>query len=327
LTFSRVALQAPVRLTLEEAKSRAQKASPAILAARLGVEEKTFHKRSVISQFFPKVNGIFTYLHYSQPLGTILTGPRGNPIQIAIMDQDQVIAGVTATEPITPLFALWMLLDISRADENIARAKVEEAPAETDLQVEKLFLSLLIAERELDAAKAAMTGTPRNIEEHRARMDALKKNYALDAKVAELTEQLDGMTGHPPSTPLELVAPTSPLPAKPTLDEALARALQHHGELREADETVAKAEAATRLSKLEFGPEVAAVGGWAYQRVLPVVPNNFGFVGVVGSWTLLDFGKTYHELREREAQRSQARLGQRVARAKLEGEVPGASRD
>jgi outer membrane protein TolC len=49
---------------------------------------------------------------------------------------------------------------------------------------------------------------------------------------------------------------------------------------------------------------VAAVSGYLFQNTIPAVPSNFGYGGIVASYTLFDFGK-----REREVKEARARLG------------------
>ena len=318
---------APLRLTLEEATARALQLSPAVAIAKLAVEEKRFSARAVVSQFFPKVSGTASYLHFSRALGTTLTGPRGAPISIAFLDQDQVIATAIATQPLTPLFSLWMLLDAAHADEQIARAQVEAAGSEAVYDVERAFWALLIAQRQHaqpvdEPPPAAATSA----DERQRRRERLKQRLELESQLDELTAQLDQLIGEPATTTLVLIAPTTTPPPVPSFDESFARLQQSCPALREANETIRKAQAATRVAAMELGPEVAAIGGWAYQHAIPLVPDNFGFVGVQASWTLLDFGKAYHELRARQAQLMQARLARRVAGALVEGELRKALR-
>ena len=53
----------------------------------------------------------------------------------------------------------------------------------------------------------------------------------------------------------------------------------------EAEQTAAKAHAAAKLSKLEYVPGVAVMGGWLHQHALndTVLPENFAYVSVVAT--------------------------------------------
>src|SRR5262249_20423593 len=100
-------------------------------------------------------------------------------------------------------------LDISNADERIAQSLVEKAKLDADYQVERAFLSLLIATNQRNAL-----GSP-----PLDRFDLLRKQIALDAEIDELTMNLDMIIGSP-GAKLELAPPELPPPPKPpTFDE------------------------------------------------------------------------------------------------------------
>jgi outer membrane protein TolC len=60
------------------------------------------------------------------------------------------------------------------------------------------------------------------------------------------------------------------------------------------------------------------LGGYAYQNdVLPLLPADFSFIGVTGTYTLFDFGKREHTIKESNAQVSAAELAVEAAKAKV----------
>ena len=71
-------------------------------------------------------------------------------------------------------------------------------------------------------------------------------------------------------------------------------------DLREAAANIAKAEAATCAARLDFVPSIAAIGGYTNQTGASYIQQNFGYVGVVGSYTFVDWGKRKNVIRERE---------------------------
>ena len=119
----------------------------------------------------------------------------------------------------------------------------------------------------------------------------------------ELTAWLNHLMGWPEDTELDLVLP-DPLVENISLEEVGDKAAAGNPEVFEAEQTVVKARAATVLSKLEYVPTVAAVSGYLFQNVIPLVPSNFGYGGVMASYNLFDFGK-----RERAVKEARARLG------------------
>jgi outer membrane protein TolC len=84
----------------------------------------------------------------------------------------------------------------------------------------------------------------------------------------------------------------------------------------EAEQTVVKARAASRISKLAYVPTVAAVGGYLFQNAIPALNSSFGYGGVMASYTLFDFGKREHAVREAHAQLEMAELALQMTKAK-----------
>jgi outer membrane protein TolC len=91
--------------------------------------------------------------------------------------------------------------------------------------------------------------------------------------------------------------------------------------LVEAEETVVKARAAAKISKMAYFPVVAAVSGYAFQNIIPAVNSNFGYGGVMASYTLFDFGKREHAVKEARAQLGMAETALQLTKAKLASDV------
>jgi len=75
------------------------------------------------------------------------------------------------------------------------------------------------------------------------------------------------------------------------------------------------------LSKLEYVPTVAAVGGFMFQNAIPLVPSSFGYGGVMVSYNLFDFGKRERAVKEARAQMEMAELELQMIKAKIAGNV------
>jgi outer membrane protein TolC len=81
-----------------------------------------------------------------------------------------------------------------------------------------------------------------------------------------------------------------------SLKEASDKAMAANPEVVEAESNVAKAHAAFRLSKLDYVPDVAVMGGYAYNDSAAPAPD-FSFIGIMGSYTLFAFGNREHTSR------------------------------
>jgi outer membrane protein TolC len=309
-------------ITLDDAQQRAQvAAAPLMRLGELQVEAARQHRLGVKSLYFPSITTQADYLHLSENPGEIFTVQRplagtvlSLPVQAVFQDQNAV--NVVVTQPITQLFGVRQLVKIARADENIARAKAGMPVAEIAEQVEKNFFDLLIAQRELAAASAEAKHV-------RASLVADTSRTIAADKVAMLTASLNGLLGFPLETRLELVAPT-PLVENLTLKNALQIAQATPSlEVIEAEQTSVKAHSAARLAKLEYGPGIAIMGGYLHQHALSgtVLPEDFAYVGVVGTYTLFDSFKREHSVKETSAQAKAADLGVQLAKDKAAAAV------
>src|SRR6202041_653540 len=148
----------PRRITLEEAQEQAAAANPMAHLAQLQVEAARQHRLGTESDYFPKISSTLTNFHFNKFMGeefAVERPVRGGTItaQIPLAGKDQTLIAVTAAQPITPLFKLREVVNIARADERTAMAKAG-MPVETASNVEKGYYGLLVAQRELEVAKA-----------------------------------------------------------------------------------------------------------------------------------------------------------------------------
>src|SRR5262249_31957504 len=151
-------------------------------------------------------------------------------------------------------------------------------------------------------------------------IDASKAAATAAANVKELTVSLNRLMGWPDDTELALVVP-DPLVENISLQEVSDKSPAANAALVEAEETVVKARAAAKISKMAYFPEVAAVAGYMFQNVLPAVNSNFGYGGVMASYTLFDFGKREHAVKEARAQVGMAETALQLTKAKLAADV------
>jgi hypothetical protein len=151
-------------------------------------------------------------------------------------------------------------------------------------------------------------------------MEARKAVDSAAGRVRELTASLNQIMGWPDDTELELVVP-DPLVENISLQEVADKSTAANPALVEAEQTVVKARAASSLSKMAYFPVVAAVGGYAFQNLLPAVNSNFGYGGVMASYTLFDFGKREHAVKEARAQLGMAETALQLTKAKMAADV------
>jgi outer membrane protein TolC len=136
-----------------------------------------------------------------------------------------------------------------------------------------------------------------------------------------LTASFNDLLGLPAETRLELVPP-DPLVENLSLSEATTNATNGSAEVVEAEQTAIKAHAGSKLAKMEYFPSIAITGGYTHQNVInTVLPENFGYIGVIGTYTLFNFGKRERGVKEARAQAEAADLGVQLTKAKVAGAV------
>jgi outer membrane protein TolC len=200
--------------------------------------------------------------------------------------------------------------------------------------VENNYYELLVAERQLAIAKANVesfqskqllatnAAGPGELPGHQEeQIETGKALVMADSKVKELMVSLNSLLGFPEETELELVPPVMQF-EEISLREATDNAMAANPEVVEAEQTVVKARAASKLSKLDYVPDFELLGGYVYQdNMLPPLPRDFSFIGVMGSYNLFDFGKREHTVKERSAQLSAAELALQLTKAKVAANV------
>jgi hypothetical protein len=322
-------------LTLEEAQQAAAGAgNPLVRLGQLSVEVAKQHRQGVQALYYPNVSTALLNFHLNKQTGQVLSLPRlGAAIPVNTFHKDSTTFNVTVAQPLTPLLSIRQLVKIARADENIAKAKAGMPVAETAMKVEKTFFELLVAQRELTSAAAearivqtkwltASNSRPTISTEQTTEMLAAEKSVLLStSKVNELTGSLNQMIGLPEGTKLELVTP-EPFAENISLNEATVKAAANP-EVIEAEQTAIKAHAGLTLTKLQYVPTVAVVGGYANQNMVSnaILPKDFSYVGIVATFTVFDGFKREHGVKEVRAQAEMADLAVQLTKAKVAATV------
>jgi outer membrane protein TolC len=326
-------------ITLEQAQQVASQADTLMARlAQLDVEAARQVRLATRADYFPKIGTIFHNLHFNKFMGPeFALRPRalgGATIGIPLIGQDQTFVAFNAIQPITPLFKVREAVAIAQAEEDIARAKTATAGGTIASAVEKNYFDLLVARHEVAFAEAiaraagagrlVASATLAAVSVERAGVETREAGNALGASLArvrELTASLNEVLGWPKETPLDL-EPPAPLGERLSLEEAVSTALRANTEVIEAEQNVRKAEAASTLSRLDYVPDVAVIGGYAIQvDVIPALPRDFTYIGVTGSYNIFDFGKREHSVKARSAQLQMARTALELTRAKVAGAV------
>jgi outer membrane protein TolC len=327
-------------ITLDDAQAQAA-ASAMKNLARLGIDAAKYHRQAVQADYFPKLEASFLNLHFNKLMGQQIQLFRRDA-EVTLFGKDETAVALTVIQPVTQLLQIRQAVNVARADEEIAKAKAAGMTSQIAMNVEHAYFALLIAQRQQTVAEtkvkmlesgsqlASTIAMPAgNMMEHKtALLEASKELATADNEVTELTHSLNALIGFAPDTKLVLLPP-EPVTETVSLPQATQQAVANSPEVVEAKETVVKAKAASRLAKLEYVPAVTIVGGYINQPqpVLPLLPQDFSFIGFTATYTIFDFGKRERTVSERNTQVSMAEANVALVQAKVAAGVQKAFMD
>jgi outer membrane protein TolC len=295
-----------MRLTLAEAHQLALRNNKSLSLARLNVEEKGYAANAARKDYFPKVIGTDTYFRFSDDLGSVVTFRRGalgilppgsRIINAVVLNENSNLATVMVAQPITKLIAVNAAVQLARAEQNAAQAQLDKGARDLLSGVTQAYYGLSGAQRiqgalELQARMLEQFVQAKPVPELRIGLVETRQGLVqVRGQVEDLTHTLNDLLNLPPGSVLELVDPVpAELPVRGS-EDAAQLALACNPEVRAAQQDIAKAEAAMKIARMAYLPDITVMGGYANQTVADYIQPNVGFVGVVGSYTFFEWGK------------------------------------
>jgi outer membrane protein TolC len=302
------------RLTLEEARQLALGSNKALALARLNVEEKGHAADAAMKDYFPKLIGSSTYFNFNQNLGSVVSVERGKlgvlapgavTREVSVLNRNSSLSTILVAQPLTKLIAVNAATQIARADENAARAQLDKGTRDLLSGIAQAYYGLAGLRRiqtalglQIQVLEQAVAAKPAP-ELRVALLEARQGLVQVRGQAQDLNDQLADLLDLPPCTILELVDPVpANLPVK-CADEAARIAVSSSPEVREAEQNVTKAEAALKVARMAYLPDINVIGGFANQTTASYIQPDVGYVGVTGSWTLFEWGKKRDLTRQR----------------------------
>ena len=319
------------RLTMTEAVDLALKQNRMVKIARLQVEEDQQKKTGAKSLYFPTLKNESNLLHISELQNIILpTGSFGQipgagpfPTRDLAIDQGKLTfltSGTSLAQPLTQLLRIKQENKIAQAEVATSQSEVRKAELEVTLKVHEMYYTLLVAELNRRAAEQELgyaevdlqessddvkNGSALRVAEVGSRARLLESKHSLltvELQIADLNSQFNDLLGLPLDTKLEVEPAVKTDVVLPGKDECVRMAWAGNPEIRSAEETVRKADAAVGAARTKFIPDITAFARYSYQNGVPFLVHNFGTVGVNLTYDLFDFGRRRAEVRQQEAQ-------------------------
>jgi outer membrane protein len=282
-----------VRLTLEEAVSRAVATNEQVEAARAQRQLAGAQITQARSGALPQISGgvvynrtlasIFDNISFGPPPEPGNGGDTPNPLAgLPFGQRNTWSASLQVAQPLYTGGRVGTALAIARNVRSVADLQIEEAEDDVALQVRSAYFQTVLAEEFIGITREAYSladavlqqvelfrrqGTASEFDVLRARVERDNLEPAIieaqnARRLAELN--LKRLINLPAEQPIQPVTPLTPEVAdidRAALREAVAR----RPALRALDETVAARQGAVRIARADRLPSLAMAGNFAYQ--------------------------------------------------------------
>jgi outer membrane protein len=313
--------QDPIRLTLEEAQARAQRASHRLaeLRAREAAAGAMVDVRAAADRPQVALQAGYTRTNHVTPF--LVPGPAGALPRVLYPDvPDNWRTRIDLQWPIYTAGRTDALERAARADASAVAADASAARADLRLEVARAFWALVTARSSVDVLQRALERAEAHARDVRERLNAglvpPNEVASAEAQVArqrmlaiEARNQRDvasadlaRLIGETVVTPIEAAATLEGAPGVLSAFEGLvADARTHRDDRRALEQRIAAADERRSAAAAGSLPTVAVVGGFDYARPNPrIFPRADRWedswdIGVNVSWPLWDGGRTKAE--------------------------------
>jgi outer membrane protein TolC len=293
-------------LTFEQAKQSALAHNSELVVGRLNLQEKVLATSAAKRDYLPKFVANVAYLRFTDNLGKVLTVKTGRlgllppgtvPLEAAVLNQNTSVTALSVVQPITKLILVNAAVRIATADALIAQAQLDKGTRELLSGVAAAFYGLSGAQR-IETALSAQSNYLGTLvaanpkpDFRIAQIQAEQALVEVRSQIADVTEQLNALIGFPAGSILVLVDPLPPAPSVSSADEAAAVAVSQNPQILEAMAGVQKARGAMTVAMADYLPDINVFGSYFNQTAANYIQPNFGAFGVIGSWTIFEWGK------------------------------------
>ncbi len=312
--------QDPIRLTLEEAQARAQRASHRLaeLRAREAAAGAMVDVRAAADR--PQVALQAGYTRTNHVTEFVVPGPGGAPPRVLYPDvPDNWRTRIDLQWPIY-IAGTDALERAARADASAVASEASAARADLRLEVARAFWALVTARSSVGVLERALERSEAHARDVRERLNAglvpPNEVASAEAQVArqrmlaiEARNQRDvasadlaRLIGEAVVIPIEAAATLEGAPGVPSAFEGLVvDARTHRDDRRALEQRIAAADERRSAAAAGSLPTVAVVGGFDYARPNPrIFPradrwDDSWDIGVNVSWPLWDGGRTKAE--------------------------------
>jgi outer membrane protein TolC len=334
-----------VRMSVDEAVSRAQSESEELAIVRAQIDQAEAQVTQVTAQVLPQIS---TNLTYNRAIKTIFDDiggpapaePDTSTDGFADLFKDlpfgrpnNYIATIQASQLLWAGGTVGAAREVARRFTSASRAQLEETSDDLTLQVRSAYLDAVLAEHlhqiAIDSREVAeahlqqvesfyQAGTTSEFELLRARVDRGNREPAVvqaenSVEIALLS--LKRLINIPANQPLQLTTEFEPVTGIEVDQDELARLMHERPALQAAEDVIAMRERAVSIYRGQFFPTVRLIGNMGFQAFPEsVAPPGFDqwredwSVSVSVSWNPFDGFRRRGLIGEAQAQLRQAHV-------------------
>jgi outer membrane protein len=318
--------QEPRRMRLDECVDLALRNNVEVQSAAEDVSASEAQRSGSRGQIGPRIR-VDGYAHYWDSPYNIPFGAAAFPVR----DQFEWNATVSATQPITGLFAIFDAYKIRNLGVDIANIRREVARRDTAYRVVESYYHLVQGERLVEVAATSVEQLQAQLKQSNSfhnngvvsQDDVLRAQLAvanaqqrliqMRSRVSLEQARLAVLIGQPDASvdaqPVALGPDEQPQRDAVTLDQAQKTAESQRIELVEVDKRLEQADKEVKVAYLKLAPQVSVVGAYIHNEGSQFVQTNSAYIGAQATWDVWDWGTTTSGIGEAKARARQAALG------------------
>jgi outer membrane protein TolC len=255
------------------------------------------------------------------------TGPiPGSSTDLHTPARPIAIASVTATQPLTQLIRIHLLVAEQRLKVDAAQLSLDEREQQLTDDVRQSYYRVLQSQIQYESQLSMVKYleelqqlTDRRFSQQAAleadrltvKAEVAKATYQLttiEDRLADSKEALNHLLGRSMQTEFSAEPVPAPLPEQEDLAAARVAALEHRPEIKLAANRMRQAELATKSEKTHYIPDVAIQASYLSPANINFLPQNVGAVGALLTWQPWDWGEKRHKVRQAALAEQQAGL-------------------
>ena len=324
-------------LTLDEAIQLARSNNRDLKQSGLDVGKQREALGEAKSELYPRLDTsvlaaqLLTPIDFTIKAGQLGTYPATGPIPGSNTDlhtaaRPVAIASVTATQPLTQLFRIRLIVSEQRLKVDAARLSFDEREQKLTDDVRQVYYEVLQSQsqhesqgsmvkylKELQQLIERRVGQQAALEADKLSVKAelAKAVYQLttiEDTLANRKEVANHLLGRDLQTAFSVETVPSTLPEEEDLPAARNVALERRPEAKLAANRTKQASLETRIEKTHYIPDISIQASYISPANINFLPQNIGSIGALLTWQPWDWGQKRHNVAQKVLAEEQAAL-------------------